>query len=121
MLFFLLPVGCGLFQMAGALPADENPPCRGTVHDRYGEEIPVRHLRPGQTCTTYDGRNPTGTQTFDEAVNLRAQHQSELLLQGVFLTAYGAVGLALVFHGLGLPGRRSPRDLLEEGHRAQAD
>ncbi|AJE39838.1 hypothetical protein [Streptomyces nodosus] len=106
-LLFLLPIGWGLFQLAGALPASGDPTCAGILEGEDGEETPGSHLRPGQTCTRYDGQHRTGSQTFEEALNLRAQHQRELLLQGAVLTGYGVIGLTVTFHHIGLPRRRA--------------
>ncbi|WP_431984597.1 hypothetical protein [Streptomyces qinglanensis] len=106
---FLAPVGWGLFQLAGALPSSQTPGCAGTVLDEHGEELPQTRLRPGQTCRTQDGLRPTGSRTFEEAENLRAQERRELLQEGALCTAYGAGGLALVLHRLGLPWRRPGR------------
>ncbi|MEW2496549.1 hypothetical protein AB0942_23890 [Streptomyces nodosus] len=108
-LLFLLPIGWGLFQLAGALPASGAPTCAGTLEGEDGEETPGTHLRPGQICTQYDGQRRTGRQTFEEALNLRAQHRRELLLRGAFLTGYGVIGLTVAFHHTGLPRRRADK------------
>ncbi|MEW2220224.1 hypothetical protein AB0939_13120 [Streptomyces sp. NPDC006990] len=109
LVLFLAPVCWGLFQLAGALPTSQAPRCAGTVLDEHGEELPQTRLRPGQTCHTQDGLRPTGSRTFEEAENLRAQEQRELLEEGALFTLYGAGGLALVLRRLGLPWHRPKR------------
>ncbi|MFE9331318.1 hypothetical protein [Streptomyces sp. NPDC006925] len=110
LVLFLAPVCWGLFQLAGALPSAQAPRCPGTVLDEHGEELPQTRLRPGQTCHTRDGLRPTGSRTFEEAENLRAQEQRELLEEGALFTLYGAGGLALVLGRLGPPWRRADRE-----------
>ncbi|WP_027761496.1 hypothetical protein [Streptomyces sp. AA1529] len=118
LVLFLAPVCWGLFQLAGALPSAQTPRCPGTVLDEDGEELPQTQLRPGQTCHTQDGLRPTGSRTFEEAENLRAQKQRELLAEGALFTFYGAGGLALVLGRLGPPWRRPERG---QHTRSEAD